>query len=102
MCHGTQLWRAALLLDSSLFVCVLFASTTAAAAAPCNAKERQSMVQLRDRESPKLSFTESLFFLYGVASVSRIDGIIGLLCKRSLQKRLYSAKETYNLIEPTY
>ena len=36
---------------------------------------------------------------YGVASVSRIDKIIGLFCKRALQKRRYSAKETYNLID---
>jgi hypothetical protein len=34
---------------------------------------------------------------YGVASVSRIDKIIGLFCKRALSKRRYSAKETYNL-----
>jgi len=39
---------------------------------------------------------------YGVASDSRIDKIIGLFCKRALQKRLYSAKETYNLIDPTH
>ena len=38
---------------------------------------------------------------YGVASVSRIDKMIGLFCKRALQKRRYSAKETYNLIDPT-
>ena len=38
----------------------------------------------------------------GVASVSRIDKIIGLFCKRALWKRRYSAKETYNLIDPTY
>ena len=31
---------------------------------------------------------------YGVALVSRIDTIIGLFCKRALQKRLYSAKES--------
>ena len=36
---------------------------------------------------------------YGV--VSRIDKMIGLFCKRALQKRQYSAKETYNLIDPT-
>jgi len=35
------------------------------------------------------------------ASVSRIDKIIGLFCKRALQKRLYSAKGTYNFIDPT-
>ena len=38
---------------------------------------------------------------YGVALVSRIDKSIGLFCKRALQKRQYSAKETYNLIDPT-
>jgi len=40
-------------------------------------------------------------YRYGVASVSRIDKIIGLFCKRALEKRRYSAKETYNLIDPT-
>ena len=39
--------------------------------------------------------------IYGVALVSRIDKIIGLFCKRALQKRQYSAKETYNLIDLT-
>ena len=38
---------------------------------------------------------------YGVALVSRIDKIIGLFCKRDLQKRQYSVKETYNFIDPT-
>ena len=38
---------------------------------------------------------------YGVALVSRIDTIIGLFCKRALQKSQYSAKKTYNLIDPT-
>ena len=38
---------------------------------------------------------------YGVATVSRIDKIIGLFCKRALLMRLCSAKETYNLIDPT-
>jgi len=37
-----------------------------------------------------------------MALVSRIDKIIGLFCKKALQKRQYSAKETYNLIDPTY
>ena len=36
-----------------------------------------------------------------MASASRIDKIIGLFCKRALQKRQYSAKETYNLIDLT-
>ena len=40
-------------------------------------------------------------FIYGVALVSRIDKIIGLFCKRALQKRRYSAKQTYNFINPT-
>jgi len=38
---------------------------------------------------------------YGVASASRIDKIKGLFFKRALQKRQYSAKETYNCIDPT-
>jgi len=37
----------------------------------------------------------------GVASVSRIDKIIGLFFKRALQKRRSFAKETYNFIDPT-
>jgi len=36
-----------------------------------------------------------------VALVSRIDKIIGLFCKRALLKRQYSAKETYNFVDPT-
>ena len=38
---------------------------------------------------------------YGVAWVRRIEKNIGLFCKRALQKRLYSAKETCNLVDPT-
>jgi len=38
---------------------------------------------------------------YGVATISRLLKITGLFCKRALQKRLYSAIETYNLKEPT-
>jgi len=40
-------------------------------------------------------------FGYGVASVSRIDKIVGLFCKRALYKRHYSAKETCNVIDRT-
>ena len=35
-----------------------------------------------------------------VALVSSIEKIIGLFCKRALQKSHYSAKETYNFIDP--
>jgi len=38
---------------------------------------------------------------YGVASISRLLKILGLFCKRALQKRRYSAKETYNFKKPT-
>ena len=38
---------------------------------------------------------------YGVAMISRLLKIIGLFCKRALQKRRYSAKETYNFAKPT-
>jgi len=38
---------------------------------------------------------------YRVATISRLLKIIGPCCKRALQKRLHSAKETYNLKGPT-
>ena len=38
---------------------------------------------------------------YRVVSISRIDNIVGLFCKRNLKKGLYSAKETCSLIDPT-
>ena len=34
---------------------------------------------------------------YGVATISRLLEIIGLFCKRALYKKLFSAKETYNV-----
>ena len=40
-------------------------------------------------------------YSYGVAMISTLLKIIDLFCKRALQKRLYSAKETYNFKEPT-
>ena len=36
-----------------------------------------------------------------MATISRLLQITGLFCKRALEKRLYSANETYNLKEPT-
>jgi len=38
---------------------------------------------------------------YGVATISRVLKTIGLFCKRALQKRLYSAKEAFDVKEPT-
>jgi len=38
---------------------------------------------------------------YGVATNDRLLKIIGLFCKKALQNRLYSAKETYDFKEPT-
>jgi len=38
---------------------------------------------------------------YGVDTMSRLFKMIGLFCKRALQKRRYSAKEPYNCKEPT-
>ena len=40
-------------------------------------------------------------YMYGVATTSRLLKIICLFCKRGLQMRQYSAKETYNFKEPT-
>ena len=39
-------------------------------------------------------------FIYGVALVSRIDKITSLFCNRALSKRQYSAKKTYNFMDP--
>ena len=39
--------------------------------------------------------------VYGVATMSRLLQMISLFCKRALQKRQYSVKETYLLKEPT-
>jgi len=46
---------------------------------------------------------DSLDFLrmYGVATISRLLKVIGLFCKRALEKRLHSAKETCDSKEPT-
>jgi len=44
---------------------------------------------------------ESEECFYGEATISRLCKIIGLFCKRALEKRRYSAKETYNFKEPT-
>jgi len=38
---------------------------------------------------------------YRVTTISRLLKMVGLFCKRALQKRLYSAQETYNSKEPT-
>ena len=38
---------------------------------------------------------------YGVATISRLLNITGLVCERALLKRQYSAKETYDFEEPT-
>jgi len=38
---------------------------------------------------------------YGVASISKINRIVGLFCKRALCQRLYCAKETCYFIDPT-
>ena len=38
---------------------------------------------------------------YGAASTSRLLKMIGLVCKKALQKRRYSAKETFNFKELT-
>ena len=43
----------------------------------------------------------NIYCMYGVASVSTIDQIIDLFCKRALLKRRFPAKQTYNLIDPT-
>ena len=38
---------------------------------------------------------------YGVPTISRLLKMVDMFCKRALSKKLYSAKETYNLKEPS-
>jgi len=45
--------------------------------------------------------SRSIGLRYGGSTASRINKIVGLFCKKTLQKRQYSPKETYNLIDPT-
>jgi len=56
---------------------------------------------LEDEKKYHKTATATDTLSYRVALDSRIDKIIGLFCKRALQKRHYSAKETYYLINPT-
>ena len=42
-----------------------------------------------------------MFYLHMLATISRLLTIKGLFCKRAVSTRLYSAKETCNLIDPT-
>jgi len=42
----------------------------------------------------------SVLPLYAVATISKLLKIIGLFCKRALNQRLYSAKETYHFKGP--
>ena len=53
------------------------------------------------RSLKKIARRECCTTEYGVATISRLLKIIGLFCKRSLQKRLIFSKETYNFKEPT-
>ena len=58
------------------------------------------------------SYYTIIYILYSYSTCNRwirciideydADKIIGLFCKRALLKRLYSAKETYDLIDPTH
>ena len=59
---------------------------------PCSEKER-GRERKRERLKDELQHTHSC--------ITHTDKIIGLFCKRALQKRLYSADETYNFKEPT-
>ena len=52
-------------------------------------------------ESCHVRMTLRTCMSYGVATMSRLLKIMGLFCKRALQNRRYSAKETYNFKEPT-
>ena len=63
-----------------------------------------SLLEFQIRSSGKnILFLIHVFFrgYYGVATISRLLKIIGLFCKRALQKRRIFFKETCNFKEPT-
>ena len=71
-------------------------------------ESKREIYSKREKSAARVSIFLAIFEpcllwrgLYGVATVSRIDKIIGLFCKRDLYKRRYSAEETYKFIDPT-
>jgi len=48
-----------------------------------------------------LTYMHVCIYTYGVATISRLLKIIGLFCKRALQKRPIFCKETYIFKHPT-
>jgi len=58
-------------------------------------RERHTAQQLRAQTNRAPAAVRLFTFLRSQASSSRLLKIICLFCKRALQKRLYSAKETY-------
>jgi len=72
----------------------------------CESLGRLYFLSLWHRLNVRISLTcvnlyDICIFCYGVATISRLLKIIGLFCKRALEKRRYSAKETYHFKEPT-
>jgi len=62
---------------------------------------RDDILQKRPIILRSLLIVATPYVTLAQATIRRIDSIVGLFCKRALYKRLYSAKETYNLINPT-
>ena len=66
--------------------------------------ERQSEKSQKNRTESAYIHCHSnldLEIRYGEASISGLLQIIGLFCRRALERRLYSAKLSYNSKEPT-
>jgi len=61
-----------------------------------------TMCDMTHTYATRLGWWRTLNAHYGVASISMLLKMISLFYKTALQKRLYSAKETYNCKEPTY
>jgi len=61
----------------------------------------ESLINVQKDSPAALLRGVSIISGYGVATISRPPEITGLFCKRAIQKRRYSAKETYHFKEPT-
>jgi len=69
----------------------------------CARERRREGEKAREkaRESWSICLFAWLDWCYGVATLSKFLKTVGLICKRALWKRRYSAKETCNFKEPS-
>jgi len=99
-----QFWRKSWITRTVHFACSMadmayLSWSSTHCSTPCKRQTPSPASQSLQAKQRAKPLTSSIW--YGVATISRLFRIIGLFCKRALQKRLYSAKKTYNFKELT-